>query len=202
MPDAVALDPMRCPSCHDEYEPDVRSCATCGIPLVPTDAPAEAGAPLPRADARLGTFHPAVAATISSLLEGRGIAHDELTEEGRVTLLIDRDWRDDVRAELTITWGDLVRRLPEEQVVEVLGAGGPNPGWFDPPRGGYVDRQGRLVVDVDDGEDAEDDAARVLGPALLTLGAVLLVVGWYVMDSGAIAVTGLGLVLLGLFMPR
>jgi hypothetical protein len=194
---------MHCPSCHDEYEPHVRTCATCGIPLVPADALAEAAVPAaPRADARLGTFHPAVAASIQAMLERRGIVHDERTEDGRVTVLVDREWRDDVRAELTVSWGELVRALPEEQVVEVLGAGGPNPGWYDPPRGGHVDRHGRLVVDVGDGEDAEDDAARVIGPALLTIGAVLVVVGWYVLDSAAVSVAGLGLVLLGLFTPR
>jgi hypothetical protein len=193
---------MRCPSCHDEYEPHVRTCATCGIPLVPADAVASTPPVPPRAEARLGVFHPAVAASITALLSGRGIVHEELSDAGRVTILVDREWRDDVRAELALTWGDLVRRLPEEEVVAVLGAGGPNPGWYDPPRGGHVDRQGRLVVGVDDEEDAEDDAARVIGPALLTIGALLLVVGWYVLESPAVAVAGGGLVLLGLFTPR
>jgi hypothetical protein len=195
---------MRCPSCHDEYEPHVRTCATCGIPLVPADAVSTAAvpAPVPHANARLGTFHPAVAASIQGLLDRRGIVHDERTEDGRITVLVEQEWRDDLRAELTLTWGELVRGLPEEQVVEVLGAGGSTPGWYDPPRGGYVDRQGRLVVDVDDGEDAEDDAARVVGPGLLTVGALLVVVGWYVLDSAAVTVAGLGLVLLGLFTPR
>jgi hypothetical protein len=191
---------MRCPSCHDEYEPHVRTCAACGVPLVPPGAVVPD--PPPRADARLGVFHPVMAASITALLQRRAIAHDEITEAGRVTILVDREWRDDVRAELAVTWGDLVRRLPEEDVVEVLGAGGPNPGWYDPPRGGYVDRQGRLVVDVDDEEDAEEDAARILGPALLTVGAVLVVVGWYVLGSAAVAVAGGGLALLGLFTPR
>jgi hypothetical protein len=193
---------MRCPSCHDEYEPHVRTCAACGIPLVPPDAVVTAPASPQRAEARLGVFHPAMAASITALLNGRGIAHDHITEADRVTILVDREWRDDVRAELAITWGDLVRRLPEEEVVAVLGAGGPNPGWYDPPRGGHVDRQGRLVVDVDDDEDAEDDAARVVGPALLTIGALLVVVGWYVLGSAAVTVAGGGLVLLGLFTPR
>jgi hypothetical protein len=191
---------MRCPSCHDEYEPHVRTCAACGVPLVPSGTVLPD--PTPRADARLGVFHPVMAANIIGLLQRRAIAHDEITEAGRVTILVDREWRDDVRAELAVTWGDLVRRLPEEDVVEVLGAGGPNPGWYDPPRGGYVDRQGRLVVDVDDEEDAEVDAARILGPALLTVGAVLVVVGWYVLGSAAVAVAGGGLALLGLFTPR
>jgi hypothetical protein len=191
---------MRCPSCHDEYEPHVRTCAACGVPLVPPDAVVPDSAP--RADARLGVFHPVMAASITALLQRRAIVHDEITEAGRVTILVDHEWRDDVRAELAVTWGELVRRLPEEEVVEVLGAGGPNPGWYDPPRGGYVDRQGRLVVDVDDEEDAEVDAARILGPALVTVGAVLVVVGWYVLGSAAVAVAGGGLVLLGLFTPR
>jgi hypothetical protein len=191
---------MRCPSCHDEYESHVRDCATCGIPLVPADASVTPVAP--RADTRLGVFHPAIAARITMLLDGRAIANDAITEADRVTILVARDWRDDLRAELALTWGDLVRRLPEEEAAAVLGAGGSNPGWFDPPRGGHVDRQGRLVVNVDDGEDDEDDAARVIGPALLTIGAVLVVVGWYVLDSGAVAVAGGGLALLGLFTPR
>jgi hypothetical protein len=191
---------MRCPSCHDEYEDHVRACAACGVPLVPLDAVAQPRAP--RADTRLGVFHPAMAARIRQLLDGRAIANDAVTEADRVTILVDRAWRDDIRAELTTTWGELVRRLPEDEVGEVMGAGGSNPGWYDPPRGGYVDRQGRLVVDVDDDEDAEDDAARVLGPALLTIGAVLLVVGWYVLGSAAVTVAAGGLVVLGLFTPR
>jgi hypothetical protein len=190
---------MRCPSCHDEYEPHVRTCATCSIPLV--DAATDAVAPAAMADAKLGVFHPLVAAAVAALLDRRGIEHETATDGGRVTVLVDRDWRDDVRAELALTWGDLVRGLPEEEVVEVLGAGGPNPGWYDPPRGGHVDRHGRLVVD-DNEEDAEDDAARVIGPALLTIGAILLVVGWYVLGSAAVAVAGGGLALVGLFSPR
>jgi hypothetical protein len=191
---------VRCPSCNDEYEPHVRECAACGVPLVPADAIVTPAAP--RADTRLGTFHPAIAARITMLLDGRAIANDAITEADRVTILVAREWRDDVRAELAMTWGELVRRLPEEEAAIVLAAGGPNPGWYDPPRGGHVDRHGRLVVDVDDGEDAEDDAARVVGPALLTIGAVLLVVGWYVLDSSAVAVAGAGLALLGLLTPR
>jgi hypothetical protein len=191
---------MRCPSCHDEYEPHARTCAACGVPLVPPGTVLPE--PTPRADARLGVFHPLMAASITALLQRRAIAHDEITEAGRVTILVDREWRDDVRAELTVNWGDLVRRLPEEDVAQVLGAGGPNPGWYDPPRGGYVDRQGRLVVAGDNEEGAEGGGARILGPALLTVGAVLVVVGWYVLGSAAVAVAGGGLALLGLFTPR
>jgi hypothetical protein len=191
---------MRCPSCHDEYEPHVRTCATCGIPLVPADAVAPVAVPR-QADAKLGIFHPLAAAAVGAMLERRGIDHDAITDAGRVTVLVDRDWRDDVRAELALTWGELVRGLPEDEVVEVLAAGGPNPGWYDPPRGGHVDRHGRLVVE-DDEEDAEDDAARVIGPALLTVGAILLVVGWYVLDSAAVTVAGAGLAVMGLFTPR
>jgi hypothetical protein len=40
-------------------------------------------------------------------------------------------------------------------------------------------------VAVDD-DEVEDDAARVVGPALLTVGAVLVVLGWYVLDSAGV----------------
>jgi hypothetical protein len=194
---------MRCPSCNDEYEDHVRTCAACGVPLVPDGEVADHDPVAPAAaDARLGTFHPVVAAHVLALLDRRGLAHEERTEDGRVTVLVDRAWRDDVRSELAMSWGDLVRGLPEDEVTTVLAAGGPNPGWYDAPRGGHVDRQGRLVVGVDDDEEAEEDAARVVGPAMLTLGALLVVVGWYVLDSSAVSLAGAALVVLGLFTPR
>jgi hypothetical protein len=194
---------MRCPSCHDEYEPHVRACAACGVPLVPVDVEVPTARPLPGGvDARLGTFHPVAAAAVAELLRRRGIPHEERTlDADRVEVLVERGWRDDVRAELALTWGELVRSLPEEQVLQVLAAGGPNPGWHDPPRGGHVDRQGRLVVG-DDEVDAEEDAARVVGPALLTVGAILAVVGWYVLGSPAVTLAGAAMAVAGLFTPR
>jgi len=87
-------------------------------------------------------------------------------------------------------------------VLEVLASGGSAPGWYDAPRGGHVDRQGRLVVAADEEELREEDAGRFVGPALLTVGAILLVIGWYVLDSAAVMVAGIGLATLGLFTPR
>jgi hypothetical protein len=59
-----------------------------------------------------------------------------MLRDAGVHITVEREWRDDLRAELAMTWGDLVRRLPEEQALEVMSAGGANPGWLDPPRGG------------------------------------------------------------------
>lgn len=189
---------MRCPRCQDEYEDHVVVCPDCGINLSDTDAPAPI---VVRVDARLGRFHPAVAAELLQLLERRGIAHETVTDPDAVAIVVDRDHRDDLRAELTLTYGDLVRRLDETVATELRSDGGSTPGWYDPPRGGYVDRAGRLVVDGAD-DDSEHDAARVIGPGLVAAGAVLLVVGWYVLDSAAIAVAGGALALLGLLLPR
>jgi hypothetical protein len=77
--------------------------------------------------------------------------------------------------------------------------GGRAPGWYDAPQGGHIDRTGKLVVSAV--EDDEDEA-RVIGPILLTTGAILCVVGWYVLDSGGVLTAGLALALLGLFTPR
>ncbi len=188
---------MRCPNCHDEYEAGTLACAECDVPLVPdgVEVPA-ATAPV---DARLGRFHPAVADRISELLFRRGIEHDLVVEAEGVRILVQPDQRDDLRAELTLTWGDVVRRLPDQQASEVLSAGGSNPGWYDAPRGGHVDRQGRLVVDLDDGTD---DDARVIGPAMLTAGAILAVVGFYVLDTAAVTAAGIALAVAGLLLPR
>ncbi len=189
---------MRCPRCQDEYEDHVVVCPDCGINLSDTDAPPPV---VVRVDARLGRFHPAVAAQLLRVLERRGIAHDTVSAPDAVAIVVDRSHRDDLRAELALTYGDLVRRLDGEVAADVLADGGSTPGWYDPPRGGYVDRAGRLVVDGED-DDSEHDAARVIGPGLVAAGAVLLVVGWYVLDSAAIAVAGAALALLGPLLPR
>lgn len=152
----------------------------------------------------LGTFHPSMAAHVSGLLDGRGIAHavDAAEADGGVTVQIDPAWRNEVRSELTLRWGDLVASLPEDEVVEVLASGGAAPGWYDPPQGGYVDRAGRLVVDAGADEEAAEDASRIVGPALLTTGVILAVSGWYVFDATAVALVGVALVIVGLFTPR
>lgn len=188
---------MRCPRCLDDFEPHVSVCPTCRVVL----GDLEVAAPAVVADTRLGVFHPLVAEELAALIERRGIAVDRRTEDDEVVLLVARDHRDDLRAELTVTWPDLLRRLPEEAAALVLDEGGTSPGWYDPPRGGHVDRQGRLVVDTEE-DAAAEDAARVLGPGLLTVGAILVIVGLFVLDSAAITVLGVGMAVVGLFLPR
>lgn len=185
---------MRCPICHDEYEPDVRACADCGVSLVP-----EGGTAPPRTDARLGDFHPAAARAVAALLDRRGIANATQLHDDRATVLIPVDWRDEVRAELAVRWGELVRGLPYEEFQEISRSGGRQPGWFDAPEGGWIDRQGRLLVDSGDEEDGDN---RLVGPVLLTLGAVLAFFAWYAGAHPGLIVAGLGLAIFGLFSPR
>lgn len=191
---------MRCPSCHDEYEDAVTTCSSCGVPLVGDDVPLEAAVPSGPA-ARLGTFDAVVVPAVLAVLDEHGIVHETRTTSRGVEVLVPVAWRDDLRAELTLNWSEVVRRLDEDDVLAVLALGGSAPGWQDAPRGGYVDRSGRLVVAVDD-DEAEDDAARVVGPALLTIGAVLVVLGWYVLDSAGIIAAGIALGIAGLVVPR
>lgn len=192
---------MRCPVCRDEYETGVTTCADCDVALVPADAPVQ-----PRVDSHLGTFHPAVAAQVSSLLDHRRIAFDEVPAgEDRIAVVVDREWRDELRAELVVTWSDLVGRLPEEEMYDVLGAGGAQPGWYDAPRGAWIDRAGRLQVDPTEDEQIAADQRRLLGPALVAAGVVLLLLGWYGTGATTRALAGLLGVLLivgGLLVPR
>ncbi|MEX2503430.1 MAG: hypothetical protein WD378_01190 [Egicoccus sp.] len=177
-------------------------CADCGLDLVAdpdVPAPVEV-APL----ARLGAFHQRMAMVVAGLLADRDITHEvqPATDGGGTQVLIDPAWRDEVRSELALRWGDLVTALPEDEVIEVLASGGTAPGWFDPPRGGYVDRAGRLVVDPGVEEEEAQDASRIAGPALLTAGAILAISGWYVFDSTAVALAGVALLVVGLFSPK
>lgn len=198
---------MRCPSCGDDYEPGYARCADCGVPLIDPEAPeaADADAVLVPVggptDARLGRFHPAVAERIAGLLERRGIGFTVLPTDDESEIRVDIAWRDDVRAELTMSWNDIVRGLDEPTAAEVLALGGSAPGWFDPPRGGYVDRTGKMIVEAAEDDD-DADAARVIGPALLTSGALAIVVGWMVVSMPILVVAGIGLVIVGLLMPR
>jgi hypothetical protein len=193
---------MHCPRCHAEYEPDVVRCAGCDVALV-TDPQAEAPAeeaPL----ARLGTFHARMGEGVAELLRERDIRHElhPASDGSGTQVMIDPAWRDEVRSELALRWSEIVATLPEDEVLEVLASGGTAPGWFDPPRGGYVDRAGRLVVDAGEDEEAAQDASRVAGPALLTAGAILAISGWYVFDSSAVALAGVALLIVGLFSPK
>lgn len=190
---------MRCPTCNDEYDEGVLACADCGSELVPDGTPITPPAPVP--DARLGIFHPAVADSVVRLLLRRDVVHRAMPHDDEVEVYVDRRWRDDLRAELTLTWREILRLVDEDRQAEVHAQGGSAPGWYDAPRGGYIDRAGKLVV-ADDDDDQATDASRMLGPAFLTVGAILVVGGWYLVSSTALIVAGVGLVILGLFTPR
>jgi hypothetical protein len=187
---------MHCPRCLDEYEPDVATCATCGEPLVAPGAPSA-----PRADALLGRFHPAVAERLEGMLAHRGIAHRRVDRDDDVELYVDRTWRDDLRAELSLTWAQIVLRLPEDSALQVRALGGASPGWYDAPRGGWVDRAGKLVVEAED-QERDADSARLAGPAMVTMGTVLLLLGWYVGAGPLVVLSGVALLLFGLLLPR
>lgn len=153
-------------------------------------------------DALLGTFHPVPAAHVVALLEQRGIAYDTAEVNGRIAVSVDREWRDDVRAELAVNWSDLVRQLPPEELDELRRDRGPQPGWYDPPAGAWVDRQGRLKVDPHEDEALEADLSRRIGPALAGIGAVLVIFGWYTDGTAWLYVLGIAIGLIGLFLPR
>ena len=187
-----------CPSCHDQYTAGTERCASCQVPLIPDDAPLP-----PRVDRLLGTFHVHVADRVTALLVRRGIAHEVLpVGQDRVEVVVDRDFRDDLRAELAVNWARLVQGLDPDEQVEVLAADAPQPGWFDAPSSAWVDRAGRLQVDAGGDEEAMADAGRLWGPSLVVIGVVVGLFGWYGQDSGALLVVGLAMAGLGLFLPR
>lgn len=187
-----------CPNCHDEYAAGAARCATCDVELVPDghDLP-------PRVDRLLGVFHPALEERLTAMLQRRGVAHDVLpVDEGRVEVVVDREFRDDLRAELAVNWQGIVSSLDREVVVELVREGGTQPGWYDAPTSAWVDREGRLQVD-DGGEgEAMAEAGRLWGPTLMVIGVVVGLFGWYGQGSGPLLVLGLAMAGLGLFLPR
>ncbi len=193
----------RCPECHDDHEDTALVCGSCGVRLHEVDAAGvmigSASGPVASADARLGTFHPAVAERIAELLYRRAITHSVVERDDAAEVRIDVDWRDDLRTELTLSWNDIVGRLDPEVAQQVKATGGRAPGWYDAPQGGYIDRTGKMVVSA---VEDDDDEARIIGPILLTTGGILGVVGWFVLDSGGLVTAGIALALLGLFTPR
>ncbi|TVP69309.1 MAG: hypothetical protein EA340_07425 [Nitriliruptor sp.] len=202
---------MRCPRCFDDYESGVSRCATCRLDLVPADqllgrdgrppvpAPARPD-PAALAEQHLGRFHPRMAEAVLALLAGRGIRATVATHDDHTEVAVPGTWRDELRAELVLGWDDLIEALDPDDAPAVLGAGGHAPGWFDAPLGGYIDRDGKLVVDAPPEDDA--DSRRTLGPAMIAAGAILAVSGWQVVEVPALVIIGVGLVMLGLFLPR
>lgn len=202
---------MRCPRCLDDYEPHVRRCATCHLDLVPAEQLSDGGAPErdrpagrpdPTAPAaqHLGRFHPTMASQVLDLLAERGIDAEVHPHDDHIEVAVASTWRDDVRAELVLRWDELLAGLEPDDAPEVLAAGGHTPGWFDAPLGGHIDRDGRLVVDAPTEDDV--DGSRTLGPAMIAGGVILAVSGWQVVELPALVLIGIGLVVLGLFLPR
>lgn len=186
-----------CPSCGDEFHDDVTSCPDCRLPLI-----GEGEDVLPPLDAVLGTFHPLVGERVVGLLKRRSLRHEVMPFDDRVEVLMDRATRDLLRAELSMAWTELVGQLPHDSLFEVLAAGAPQPGWFDPPTGAWVDRDGQVKVEGSPEEAAEQDARRIIGPSLAVIGLVLGLFGWYAGDSGALAVLGIALLAAGVLLPR
>jgi hypothetical protein len=158
--------------------------------------------PQPPLDSLLGTFHPIVAQRVVGMLNRRRLRHDVMPLDDRVEILMDRDRRDELRTELSLAWTDLMGQLPHDELFEVLSTGAPQPGWFDPPQGAWVDREGNVQVEGSAAEAAEQDARRVIGPSLAVVGLVLGLFGWYAGGSAALALIGIGLVALGVLLPR
>lgn len=163
------------------------------------------GAPLPPEpagvpDTRLGVFHPTIATALLDLLSERGTPHETVTRDRGLEIVVPRQERDDLRAELSVDWSTRIAELDEEQRSDVRWQGGEYPGWLDPPEGGYIDREGRLVVDAKD--DREADASRTLGPMLAVIGAGLLLGTWYFGLGMGAGFLGVALLVFGLLVPR
>lgn len=187
-----------CPRCHDEYVDGVATCRSCGLALVP-----EGEALPPQVDLLLGVFHPIAAEPVVRVLRHRGIAHDALpADHDRVEIVVDRAFRDDLRAELAINWSNLIGSLERDDMYTVLEAGGIQPGWFDAPQGAWIDREGRLQVEAASHEADEEEARRVFGPMLLALGAITTLFGWYADASDVFVLLGVLALSVGVFLPR
>lgn len=190
---------MHCPSCGAEYRPDIRTCPDCDAALV--SDPALIAPPT----AHLGRFHPVMAREVAVFAGRRGI--DPILEDDldAIAVRVPADRRDGLRADLVIAWPSLFSELEPEEQDEVRQLTGPLAGWHDAPEGVWVDRQGRLRAAPPREEEEAADADRALGPAMVAIGMIVLVVAWYV-GPGLLrlvaAISGLGLVLAGLFAPR
>lgn len=187
---------MRCPACGDDYEPEVASCVACGVTLVTVSE---------RSRARVGRFHPAAARAVVELAVRRGADVQTNVVDGRVDVLVPSERRDGLRAELLLTWDELLARLPPDDQAELKAHGGQLPGWDDRPDGVWVDRDGRLRVAHAQEEEAEEDASRIVGPTLMAAAILLLLLAWQIGDGYLrllAAIGGFGLLLVGIFLPR
>jgi hypothetical protein len=189
---------MWCPTCGDEYRTGIDRCRDCDAALVPEMVPG--GAP-PRVPS-IGRFHPLLAPAIASHLERRGTEVERRSAESGTELRAPGGDRELLRAHLVSEWESLLADLDVEERTEVLASAGEIPGWYDPPASVWVDREGHLRAGEARGEEPRE---RTVGPALLTIGGLLLVAAWYVGGGGFAllsAVVGLGIVLVGVFSPR
>lgn len=187
---------MRCLACGDDYEPQVSMCAACGLAL--GTVPQTSGA-------RVGRFHPAAARAVVELAVRRGAPVQTSVVDDRVDVLVPTERRDGLRAELLLTWDALLARLPPHDQAELQAHGGQLPGWDDTPVGAWVDRNGRLRAARAEEEEVEEDADRTVGPALMAVAVMLLLLAWQI-GNGHLrllaAIGGLGLLLIGTFLPH
>jgi hypothetical protein len=189
---ARTIREMRCPTCGDEYRDAVRLCADCGVALVPQGA-----RPLKE---RVGTFHPTAAELVVRAARAHGIEPDTALRDDGVAVLVEGRLVERLRAQLVVSWEDLLDGLDVDERAEVLACGGRYPGWLDPPDTLWVDREGVLQADATEG-----DEGRALGPVLVSVGLLLLVAAWYAGEGTPTLVgivAGLGILLLGVFLPR
>lgn len=183
---------MRCPVCGDEYEAGVDRCAECDVPL--------GGPAPPRVDAALGVFHPAVGRVVAGVLDREGVAFEAVPVEDTLSVVVDRERRDALRAELLTAWPQVLGAVEPDLRREVVATGGSAPGWFDAPAGGWIDRDGRLQVDA--GEERVRDAERAYGPALVAAGVLVGLLGWIAGEALTLGLLGGALVVVGLLLPR
>lgn len=190
-----------CPVCRDDFEDDVRVCPVDDVALVARDQLP----PPPVQQAQLGLFHPTMVLLVQRWLTANQTRFRTVeVDDRRVELRVPEDVRDDLRAALTVNWTGFVRALEPDARQQLVddGATGDHPGWLDPPRGAWVDDDGRLRVDASQEEEDGRDASRTIGPALVTGGAVILLLAWVTgFDAGPVLL-GVGAIVLGLLLPR
>ena len=205
---------MRCVRCGEPHPAESLRCRACGAPVDPDpsvgtggtgdatdggDGPEVVAVEL---DALLGRFHPVIADRLQRLLANRGIAHVRHQRDHDVELRVATTTRDALRAELAVTWSQIVGALPEADAVEVLASGGAAPGWFDAPAGGWVDRAGRLVVEPSADDPTAAGPPRTVGPLVAGIGALLLLLGWFNGAGDGVLLAGAAAIGLGILLPR